>query len=45
MIDRELAKELLRLRRIGDFVWHWFHKPLLLFYVLFCLVHILINKL
>lgn len=44
MIDRETAKEVIRLRKMRDFVWNCIHKPLLLFYFLFTIIYILINK-
>lgn len=45
MINRELAKVLIRNRKIMDFIWNWIHKPILLFWFLLSIIHIINYKL
>jgi len=45
MIERELAKKLIRNRKIIDFVMYYIHFPMLIFYFIFTIIYILINEL
>lgn len=45
MIERELAKKLIQNRKIADFIMYYVHFPMLIFYFMFTIIYILINKL
>lgn len=45
MMDRELAKVLIRNRKIYNFIWNWIDKPVILFYFVLTIIYIVKNKL